>query len=138
MTALHPWSMSSGQLVLASGRPRAHLAQSSAIGQRSLNCRDRVKECQPKATGTSNYVYVCKLIPKCVICTSAKMIVEKIPLTILSRILAQSCITLCLNICSEGLRMIVLESLIVLLRWISLFPRFFTWCIPSLHLHSFS
>ena len=45
-------------------------------------------------------------------------------LAILSRILAQSCITLC--ICREGLRMIVLVSLIVLLED-SLFPLFFAW-----------
>ena len=41
-------------------------------------------------------------------------------------------------LCREGLRMIVLVSLIVLLRGLpSLFPRFFAWCIPFLHPHSF-
>ena len=34
------------------------------------------------------------------------------------------------ELCREGLRMIVLVSLIVLLRG-SLFPRFFAWCIPT-------
>ena len=34
------------------------------------------------------------------------------------------------ELCREGLRMIVLVSLIVLLRG-SLFPRFFVWCIPT-------
>ena len=49
---------------------------------------------------------------------------KEIPLAILSRILAQSCITLCLNICREGLRMIVLVSLIVLLNGFPCFHDF--------------
>ena len=40
---------------------------------------------------------------------------KDIPLAILSRILAQSCVTLCLNYVGMGLRMIVIVSLIVLL-----------------------
>ena len=41
----------------------------------------------------------------------------EVPLALLSRILAQSCVTLYLNIiCREGLRMIVLVSLMVMLR----------------------
>ena len=48
---------------------------------------------------------------------------KEIPLAILSRILAQSCVILCLDyVCREGLRMIVLVSLIVLLRG---FPYFY-------------
>ena len=49
---------------------------------------------------------------------------KEIPLAILSRILAQSCVTLCLNICREGLCMIVLVSLIVLLRGFPCFHKF--------------
>ena len=43
---------------------------------------------------------------------------REVPLAILSRILAQSCVTPLSDheLCSEGLRMIVLVSLIVLLR----------------------
>ena len=41
---------------------------------------------------------------------------KEIALAILSRILAQSCVILYLTICREGLRMIMLESLIVLLK----------------------
>ena len=39
-------------------------------------------------------------------------------------------------LCRDGLRMIVLVSLIVFLRGLPCFPRFFAWCIPSLHPHS--
>ena len=56
-----------------------------------------------------------------------------IPLSILARILAQSCVALCLS--REGLRMIVLVSLLVLLRGLPCFHDFFPWCIPSLHPH---
>ena len=50
---------------------------------------------------------------------------KEMPLAILSRILAQSCVTLCLNICRKGLRMIVLVSLIVLLKGFPCFHDFF-------------
>ena len=53
-----------------------------------------------------------------------------IPLAILSRILAQSCITLCLNYVGRVMHDCA-RSLIA--KGISLFPRFFAWCIPSLH-----
>ena len=49
---------------------------------------------------------------------------KEIRLAILSRILAQSCVTLCLNICREGLCMIVLVSLIVLLKGFPCFHDF--------------
>ena len=55
---------------------------------------------------------------------------QGIPLAILSRILAQSCVTLCLNYvgrvthdCAN-----ILDSIA---KGISLFPRFFAWCIPT-------
>ena len=39
-------------------------------------------------------------------------------------------------LCTEGLRMIVLVSLIVLLRGFPCFPRFFAWCIdPYIHIN---
>ena len=61
-----------------------------------------------------------------------------IPLAILSRILAQSCVTPPYIIKAKGLRMIVLYSILdSIAKGITLFPRFFAWCIPSLHLHSF-
>ena len=41
---------------------------------------------------------------------------QEVPLAILSRIVAQSCTTPCLSKSREGLRMIVLVSLIVVLR----------------------
>ena len=65
---------------------------------------------------------------------------KEIPLAILSRILAQSCITPPYIIQAKVLRVIVLVSLIVLLRvYISLFSQYFAWCIPSLHPpHSFN
>ena len=49
---------------------------------------------------------------------------KEIRLAILSRILAQSCVTLRLNICREGLCMIVLVSLIVLLKGFPCFHDF--------------
>ena len=59
-----------------------------------------------------------------------------IPLAILSRILAQSCLTPLPQLCREGLRMIVLASILdSIAKGITLFPRFFAWCIPSLHPH---
>ena len=47
-----------------------------------------------------------------------------IPLAILSRILAQSCVTPLPELCREGLRMIMLVSLIVLLRGLPCFHDF--------------
>ena len=49
---------------------------------------------------------------------------KEIPLAILPRILPQSCVTICLNICREGLRLIVLVSLIVLLKGFPCFHDF--------------
>ena len=62
-----------------------------------------------------------------------------IPLTMLSRILAQACVTPPYIIKAKGLRMIVLVSLILLLinlKGLPCFHDFFAWCIPSLHPHS--
>ena len=57
---------------------------------------------------------------------------KEIPLAILSRILAQSCVTPLPELCREGLRMIVLVFLLVLLGGFHCFHDF------SLHPHSFS
>ena len=71
-------------------------------------------------------------------CTMPKIVeTREIPLAILSSILAQSCVTPPYIIKAKGLHMIVLVYLIVLLGGFPLFPRFFAWCIPSLHPHSF-
>ena len=55
---------------------------------------------------------------------------KEIPLAILSRILAQSCVTLCLNYVGRVTHdcASILDSIA---KGISLFPRFFTWCIPT-------
>ena len=55
---------------------------------------------------------------------------KEIPLAIVSRILAQSCITLCLNYVGSVTRgcASILDSIA---KGISLFPRFFAWCIPT-------
>ena len=58
---------------------------------------------------------------------------KEIPLAILSRILAQSCVP---ELCREGLRMIVLVSLIVLLRGFPCFHDFSHGA--SLHPYSFN
>ena len=49
---------------------------------------------------------------------------KEIPPAILSRILAQSCVTPLLELCREGLHMIVLVSLIVLLGGFPCFHDF--------------
>ena len=49
---------------------------------------------------------------------------KEIPLAILSRILAQSCVTPLPELCREGLHMIVLVSLIVLLGGFPCFHDF--------------
>ena len=55
---------------------------------------------------------------------------KEIPLAILSRILAQSCVTLCLNYVGRVTHdcASILDSIA---KGISLFPRFFAWCIPT-------
>ena len=55
---------------------------------------------------------------------------KEIPLAILSRILAQSCVTLCLNYVGRVTHdcASILDSIT---KGISLFPRFFAWCIPT-------
>ena len=55
---------------------------------------------------------------------------KEIPLAILSRVLAQSCVTLCLNYAGRVTRdyASILDSIA---KGISLFPPFFTWCIPT-------
>ena len=55
---------------------------------------------------------------------------KEIPLAILSRILAQSCVTLCLNYVGRVTHdcASILDSIA---KGISLFPQFFTWCIPT-------
>ena len=55
---------------------------------------------------------------------------KEIPLAILSRILAQSCVTLCLNYVGRVTHdcASILDSIA---KQISLFPRFFAWCIPT-------
>ena len=55
---------------------------------------------------------------------------KEIPLAILSRILAQSCVTLCLNYVGRVTHDCagILDSIA---KGISLFPRFFAWCIPT-------
>ena len=55
---------------------------------------------------------------------------KEIPLAILSRILAQSCVTLCLNYVGRVTHdcASILDSIAT---GISLFPRFFAWCIPT-------
>ena len=60
---------------------------------------------------------------------------KEISLAILSKILAQSCVTLP-ELCREGLRMIVLVSLIVLLRRFPCFHDFSHGA--SLHPYSFN
>ena len=52
------------------------------------------------------------------------------PLAILSRILAQSCVTICLNYVGRVTHdcASILDSIA---KGISLFPRFFAWCIPT-------
>ena len=52
---------------------------------------------------------------------------KEIPLAILSRILAQSCVTLCLNYVGR----VTHDCVDSIAKGISLFPRFFTWCIPT-------
>ena len=61
-----------------------------------------------------------------------------IPLAILSRILAQSCVTLCLNYVGRVTHdcASILDSIA---KGISLFPRFFAWCIPtSIFIHFYT
>ena len=55
---------------------------------------------------------------------------KEIPLAILSRILAQSYVTLFLNYVGRVMHdcASILDSIA---KGISLFPRFFTWCIPT-------
>ena len=55
---------------------------------------------------------------------------KEIPLAILSRILAQSCVTRCLNYVGRVTHdcASILDSIA---KGISLFPRFFAWCIPT-------
>ena len=55
---------------------------------------------------------------------------KDISLAILSRILAQSCVTLCLNYVGRVTHDCagILDSIV---KGISLFPRFFAWCIPT-------
>ena len=55
---------------------------------------------------------------------------KEIPLAILSRILAQSCVTLCLNYVGRVTHdcASILDSIA---KGISLFPRFFACCIPT-------
>ena len=55
---------------------------------------------------------------------------KEIPLAILSRILAQSCVTLCLNYVGRVTHdcASILDSIA---KGISLFPQFFAWCIPT-------
>ena len=55
---------------------------------------------------------------------------KEIPLAILSRILAQSCVTLCLNYVGRVAHdcASILDSIA---KGISLFPRFFAWCIST-------
>ena len=63
---------------------------------------------------------------------------KEIPLAILSRILAQSCVTLCLNY--VGIRRVTHDCVSILdsiAKGISLFPRFFAWCIPTSILNDF-
>ena len=63
---------------------------------------------------------------------------KEIPLAILSRILALSCVTPPYIIKAKGFTHDCASILDSIARGISLFPRFFTWCIPSLHPHSFN
>ena len=58
---------------------------------------------------------------------------KEIPLAILSRILAQSCVTLCVGRVTHDCASI-LDSIA---KGISLFPRFFPWCIPTSILNDF-
>ena len=58
---------------------------------------------------------------------------KEIPLAILSRILAQSCVTLCLNYVGRDCASI-LDSIA---KGISLFPRFFRMVHPYIHIASF-
>ena len=62
---------------------------------------------------------------------------KETPLAILSRILAQSCVTLCLNYVGRVTHdcASILDSIA---KGIFLVPRFFAWCIPSLHHYSFN
>ena len=55
---------------------------------------------------------------------------KEFPLAILSRILAQSCVTLCLNYVGRVTHdcASILDSIA---KGNSLFPRFFAWCIPT-------
>ena len=55
---------------------------------------------------------------------------KEIPLAVLSRILAQSYVTLCLNYVGRVMHdcASILDSIA---KGISLFPRFFAWCIPT-------
>ena len=54
---------------------------------------------------------------------------KEIPLAILSRILAQSYVTICLNYVGRVTHGCSIYDSIA--KGISLFPRFFTWCIPT-------
>ena len=57
---------------------------------------------------------------------------KEIPLAIPSRILAQSCVTLCLNYMYVGRVTHDCASILDgIAKGISLFPRFFAWCIPT-------
>ena len=60
---------------------------------------------------------------------------QEVPLAILSRILAQSCVTPLPELCREGLHMIVLVSLIVLLREL-LVSTMFLMVHPYIAIHS--
>ena len=63
--------------------------------------------------------------------------IVEIRLAILSRIRAKLCVTLCLNmVCREGLRMIVLVSLIVLLKGFPCFDDFRMVHLIPIHLYS--
>ena len=55
---------------------------------------------------------------------------KEIPLAIISRILVQSCVTLCLNYVGRVTHDCA-SILDIIAKGISLFPRFFAWCIPT-------
>ena len=55
---------------------------------------------------------------------------KEIPLAIPSRILAQTCVTLCLNYVGRVTHDCA-SILAGIAKGISLFPRFFAWCIPT-------